>query len=482
MNQLLRAVVPVIPVKLQRPPVVAHRVFVALRSAADQPLVGQFLNLIGIEGDIRREAGRQAGRQFSLRLHIIQEGRHVPRPPFAGGVQADAHQLMVHKGIVEPVLHRPREVFQILFVQRQRRDHFVVEHLVHIAQDDVVLHAVPHDIVSGQISARHKTGMRAVQDAHLPLFVRRHVRHHNHRHAGLFKGKAVFQPCRPLDDPDAEHLAHVCQRILVSVGRRQRLRLLRVADPPRHDPVHQRGAEDILLVHPPAEILAQLPVVNVLVHAFQQFLPVVVDQFAAEHHNALPPRGKAFVQNPRQFGGKADRRGLVKRALRVVHNARFRGVAHDDLQLFSPGQLQRLVPLAVGIDAPADRGDDALVVHPFALFASPQIQRVQAFLFVDQLRQPLGNGLHQHNLAVESGLFVGNVDKVVHEGAQKVAFAELHHFFGRRFQNIAVITCLFQHFVIQLFHPLILRYGLFILNLHWIAHSRQGTEKPRFGD
>ena len=45
---------------------------------------------------------------------------------------------MVDKGVVEPVLHRPGKIFQVFFVQRQRRNHFVVKHFVHIAQDRIV--------------------------------------------------------------------------------------------------------------------------------------------------------------------------------------------------------------------------------------------------------------------------------------------------------------------------------------------------------
>ena len=161
-----------------------------------------------------------------------------------------------------------------------------------------------------------------------------------------------------------------------------------------------------------------------------------------------------------------------------MHNTGFRSIGNDDLQICTPGQFQHLVPFSVGIDAAADCGNDPLVVYFDALLASSEIQGVQTFLFVDQIRQSLGNGLYQYNLAVESGLFIGNIKKIIHKGAQEITFAELHDFFGRRFQNIAVITCLFQYIIVQLFHLLILQYGISISNLHQIPHLRQGPQNP----
>ena len=102
-----------------------------------------------------------------------------------------------------------------------------------------------------------------------------------------------------------------------------------------------------------------------------------------------------------------------------------------------------------------------------------EIQGVQTFLFVDQIRQSLGNGLYQYNLAVESGFFIGNIKKIIHKGAHEITFAELHYFFRCLFQDIAIITCLFQHFIIQLIHLFVLQYAISILNLHQIPHHRQ---------
>ena len=151
----------------------------------------------------------------------------------------------------------------------------------------------------------------------------------------------------------------------------------------------------------------------------------------------------------------------------------FCGIGDDDLQIFAPGKFQYAFPVFVRIDAAADRGDHPLVIHLYAFFTPAEIQGIQAFLFVNQLRQSLGYGLHQHDLAVKSGFFIRDINEIVHKGAQEISFAELHHFFRSLFQNITIITCLFQYIIVQLIHLFTLQYGISILNLHRIPHHRQ---------
>ena len=314
------------------------------------------------------------------------------------------------------------------------------------------MHAVAHDVIARQVGAQHKAGVRAVEDAHLALLVGGDVRHHHDVHAGPLEGQPVLQAVRALDDPHAEHLAHVGQRVLVAVGGVQALDLLGVADAAGHDAVHQRGAEGVLLIDPLAEVLGQLPVVDVLVDALLQLLAVVVDQLAGEDHQAGFAGGEALVQHAGQLRREAVGRNLVEGALGIVNDAGLGGVGNDDLQVVAPGQLQHLVPLGVGVQAAADGGDDALLIHLFAVLAATQVQRIQSLLVVDVLGQALGDGLHQHHLAVPVGLLVGDVKEVVHECPQEVAFAELHDLLRRVFQDVAVVAGIFQNLVIQQCH------------------------------
>ena len=128
------------------------------------------------------------------------------------------------------------------------------------------------------------------------------------------------------------------------------------------------------------------------------------------------------------------------------------GVRDDDLQVVALREIQHLVPFAIGVHAAAAGGNDALVVHFDALLAAAQVQGIQAFLRVDQVSQALRDRLYQHDFAVETCLFVGDIDKIVHERTQEVAFTELHHFFRSFFQNIAFVPGFFQDLVIQLSH------------------------------
>ena len=135
-----------------------------------------------------------------------------------------------------------------------------------------------------------------------------------------------------------------------------------------------------------------------------------------------------------------------------MHDAGFRRVAHHDFQVCAAGNLQHLVPFPVGIEAPADAADHTLFVHFPAVFAAPQVQGVQAFLLIDQLRKSLGNRLYQYGLPIVSNPFVRQVKKVINEGPQEISFPELQNFLGPVLQHVSIVPGLLQNLVIQLFH------------------------------
>ena len=385
---------------------------------------------------------------------IFQQTGHIARAPLGGGVQRDAHQLVVDERVVEAVLHGGREGFQILPVQRQRGDDFLVKHAVHEAQDHIVLHAVAYNVVPGQIRPKHKACVRAVEDAHLAFFVGRHIGHHGAVQSCGPEWQLFRQPFGPFDIPHAEHLAHVDERVPVAVLLLQPSGLGGVANAAGYDAVHQRGAEGAVPVHPAGKAFLQPPLLYVLVHTAQQLLAVVVDELAGEHHHAGPARSPAVQQNLCQLCGKGSGRTVLKAARGVVHDARLGGVGDDVFQRFAGGYIHHGVVILffIGVQAAAHRGDDALYIHLFAVLPSAQVQRVQALLPVDELRQPLGDGLHQNAFPVPARLFVGHVEPVVRKGAQKISLAELQHALGRVFQQIAGISGLFKCLIAQLFH------------------------------
>ena len=368
---------------------------------------------------------------------------------------------MVDKGIVEAVLHSAGEILQILLVQGQGGDDLLVQHLVHKAADGVVVHAVPHDVEACQVSAQHKAGVCAVQDADLTLLVGGDVRHDHHVDAGLLERELVLQPGRAFDDPHAEHFAHVQHLVMVAIGLFQSGQLLCIADAARNDAVHQGGAEGVGVVHPVDKALLQAPISSVAVAALLQLLAVVVDQLAGQDHQALVrstvERLVALKQHAGQLCGEAVGGHLVKLAVALgVGNAGLGGVGDDDLQLGADSQSQNIGPLAlqVGAHAVADAGDHPLGVHFLALLAAAQVQGVQTLLRIDPVCHlgEVANGLHQADLAVPVGLLVGNIKEIINEGPQEVALAELHDLDRCILQDVAVVAGLLQDLVIQSFH------------------------------
>ena len=456
-------------VEVQSPCVILDLVGVAGRTLADQAVGGALLNVAGIEGNVGCQRHGQALGQLLLLLDVSQEGRHVAGLPLGGGVQGDAHQLVVDEGVVEAVLNSRGKVLQILLVQRQGGDDLLVQHLVHEAADGVVVHAVTHNVEAGQICAQNEAGVCTVQDADLALLVGGNIGHDHDVHAGLLERQLVLQLSGAFDDPHAEHFAHVQSGIMVAVGLFHGSQFLGIADAARNDAVHQSGAEGVGVVHPVDEGSVQVPVLGVVVAALLQLLAVVVDQLAGQDGQTLVSSAVeclvALKQHAGQLCGEAVGRNLIELAVTLrVGDAGFSGVGNDGLEIGRTCQFQHFVPLAVDVGAHTvgHAGDHALCIDLLALLAAAQVQGVQALLLVDPVRHlgEVADGLHQLDLAVVAGLLVCNIVEVVHESAQEVALAELHHLNGSILQDVAVVASAFQNLVVQSFHLIDLLYKL----------------------
>ena len=363
---------------------------------------------------------------------------------------------MVDERVVEAVLHSGGELLAVLLIQRQDGHDLVQQHLVHVAQDGGVVHAVTDDVKTGQISAQHKAGVRAVQDADLALLVRAHVGGHKDAalKTGLAEGQHVVQLGITLDDPDAKDLADVQQGVSVAVLLLKLGDLLRVTDAARNDAVNQRTAEGAVLIDVLPEAVVQAPLVNVLVDALEQLLAVVVDQLAGQHDDALLACLVAVVQHLGQLAGEAGCGHVLQLAGGVVDDACLGGVGNDDLEIVAGGDVHHLLKalLLIRVQAAGDAGDNALVIDLMAVFTAAQIQGVQTLLLVDHLGQAGGDGLDQNALAVPVGLLVGQIEPVIHERAQEVALAELQDLLRGVFQNIAVVAGFCKNFIIQGIH------------------------------
>ena len=256
---------------------------------------------------------------------------------------------------------------------------------------------------------------------------------------------------------------------MVAVGLFHGSQLLGVADAARNDAVHQSGAEGVGIVHPVNELSFQIPVLGVVVAALLQLFAVVVDQLAAQDDQTLIGSAVESLVALEQHAGQLCREAvgghLVERAVALgVSNAGLGGVGYNGLQLFGAGQSQHFVPLAVHIGAHTvgHAGDHALCIDLLALLAAAQVQGVQALLLVDPVCHlgEVADGLHQLDLAVVAGLLVCNIVEIIHESAQEVALAKLHHLNGSILQDVAVVASAFQNLVVQSFHLIDLLYKL----------------------
>ena len=156
----------------------------------------QALHIAGVERDVSSQAHGQAGGQLVFVFHISLEAGHYAGFPLGGGVQSDGQQRVIDERVVEPVGHGGGKLHQLLFGQGQRGDDLLIQSLVHEALDDLVLHAVAHDVLAGQISSQDHGGVRAVQDAHFAFLVGGVVTGDQDGQVGFLERQFLFQPFR----------------------------------------------------------------------------------------------------------------------------------------------------------------------------------------------------------------------------------------------------------------------------------------------
>ena len=192
------------------------------------------------------------------------------------------------------------------------------------------------------------------------------------------------------------------------------------------DAVDQRVHEGALLLDVVLESGPELPVGGVAEDAVTQRRTVLVDELAGDEHQPLLPRLEPLEEQAGELGRIGDLRFAGGVGFRLVFDARLGGVREDQLQIGRDGALDDRLPVAVGLETPLDAGDDALVFGWGAVLHAAEDQRVEPVLRVDEVGGALRQRLNQLDHSVELARFVGLVDHPVDEGAQEVAFAELH--------------------------------------------------------
>ena len=286
--------------------------------------------------------------------------------------------------------------------------------------------------------------MRTVEDTHLALLIRRHIVHHLDGKPCLFKGKLIPDRLGSFDDPRGKNLSGVDELILITqlLPETGRIGLRRTGD----DPVHQRGAEDVLFLQPGGEFVLQCPKLYVFVDATPEFLPVVVNELTGEDDDSGKPQLPALPQKDRELCGEGGRRRIVRFAGRIESDPRFRRIGDHETEYRVACAVQEFFPVALGIQAPGRGGDYSLPFHGLSVFASAQNQGIEAVLLGKAVRRfrVTAAGLNQNHLAVETGLLVHQVNEMVGECPQKVPFSKLYHTLGRIFQQITGIAQFFK--------------------------------------
>ena len=219
---------------------------------------------------------------------------------------------MIYERVVETVCNCSCKCFAVGLVERQDRDDFIEEHLVHESADRVVVHAVTNDILTCEISAENKASVCAVQDADFALLVRNNIRYDMDVEAGFLERKLLLEPFRTFDVPYAEDFADIEKRIGVAVLLLESSDFLCVTDASGNDSVDERGAEEVLIFDPCCEIIAEFPVCDMLLYALLEFLAVRVDQLAGEDDDTLLAGFEALVKEDSQLGREGVRRQLIK--------------------------------------------------------------------------------------------------------------------------------------------------------------------------
>ena len=450
MYEGLHIVILVCEVEVEDEGVVLNLVLVACRTLAYEAILLTTLDITAVECHVRCEAHREHCRKLTELLNILEEGRHISRSPLRGRVERNAHQLVINERVVETILNRRSELLAILLIQRKDRDDLILEHLVHVVTDDLVVHAVTHDVEACEVCTEYEAGVCTVQDSYLSLLIRSNLWNDMYIYAGLLERKLVLELLRSLDVPYTEYLADIGQRIGVTVLRLELCNLLRIADTARNDTVYECGAEQNLLVYPVLEVLAEAPLIDVTVYDLLQHLTVRVDQLAGENDESALAGLETLIEHSRHLTREGNRRLLIELRVRIIDDTGLGGVRNDVLEIIRLCKLQECLKAlcSIRIDAVLDSGDHTLVVHLLTILRTTKVQGVETLLRIDILGETLCDRLNEGHLTVPVRMLVCHIEEIVNECTEEITLAKLHHLHRCILQDISLITRLLKYLII----------------------------------
>ena len=160
------------------------------------------------------------------------------------------------------------------------------------------------------------------------------------------------------------------------------------------------------------------------------------------------------MEEKRKLGRKTGGRRIVSSAGRIKGNACFCGVGNHEAQFWLARAIEKLRPVALGIQAPGSSGDNTRAFHSLPVLTPTQDQCIETILFRETIRRfgMPASRLNQHNFAVQASLLVHLINKMVCKSAQEVAFAKLHDALRRVFKQITGIAQFFERLKCQSIH------------------------------
>ncbi|MNC37167.1 hypothetical protein D3C75_857230 [compost metagenome] len=111
----------------------------------------------------------------------------------------------------------------------------------------------------------------------------------------------------------------------------------------------------------------------------------------------------------------------------MIGNPCFRRIGGDKLQLIIFGQGQISLIVAVGIDHPADTGNDLMRINRLLLHDTVQQHRVEIILLGHQPTESLPDRHDDGRTSTKQTLFVHLLQLPVYEGTHEIPFPKLNH-------------------------------------------------------
>ena len=312
-------------------------------------------------------------------------------------------------------------------------ENFAVNRLADHFPENGIIHHLIDKCEPAENRRQHIRGMRAVQETHLAGAVRRLIIRHNHIQPALLQRQFPENGFWSLHHEEMENFAAVEQIVLITEFRANLFRLgTRITG---DNAVHQRVDEQTAVLKPRGKFLRETPVGGIMEHVRFQRRAVPVDKLAGNENKSL--RGiaaecfPAFKYQTRQFGGIGILADTRRIGLRLVFNARLRGVGKHETEIRIDRRPDDRRPVGIRIQTAFDGFNDFTVFHNLAVGNAAQNESVKTILRVDEVRQPGRKRLHKLNKSVELALFIHFMDHPVNECAKKISFSELENLDGK---------------------------------------------------